>query len=121
MKIQISFSILKKDLYNIRFAIIPLIVYCIIMQITFKTVCPFLALTNIPCPACGLTHAVIYFFSFQFVKAFSANASVLLWIITLFLFFFDRYIHNIKIKPFPTLFIITGIITLLIYFVQLPN
>ncbi len=110
---------LKKDLYNIRFAIILLVIYGIIMQVNFNTVCPFLALTNIRCPACGLTHAVIYFFSFQFDKAFAANGSVLLWIITLFLFVFDRYIYNLKIKPFPTLFIITGIITLLIYLLQL--
>ncbi len=106
---------LKKDLYNIRFAIFTLMVYGIFMQIQFHTICPFKALTGFPCPACGLTHATIYVFMGEFSKAFSANPTVLLWLITIFLFALDRYIYSLKIKIFPYFFILVGIITIVWY------
>ena len=69
---------LKKDLYNLRFAIIPLIIYCFIMQICFGTICPMKAFTGISCPACGLTHATIYLVTGRWQKAFESNPTVLL-------------------------------------------
>lgn len=106
---------LKKDLYNIRFALLLLILYCTFMQLFFGTVCPLKAFANIPCPACGLTHATIYLLMGNFKKALSANPTVLLWLGTIFLFFFDRYIHPIKFKVFPYLFSIVSIITIVWY------
>lgn len=106
---------IKKDLYNMRFAMIALIVYGSFMQIQFHTICPFKALTGFPCPACGLTHATIYFLKGDFREAFLANPTVLLWIITIFLFGIDRYIHSLKIKIFPNCFIFVGIITIIFY------
>lgn len=106
---------LKKDLYNLRFAIIPLIIFCIIMQTVFKTVCLLKAFTGIDCPACGLTHATVYLVTGRFQQAIDSNPTVFLWLITIFLFCFDRYIHNLKIKVFPLFFIITGITTIIWY------
>jgi hypothetical protein len=108
-------SLLKKDLYNIRFALIILIIYCIFMQINFGSICPLKGFLNISCPACGLTHATISLFTLNFKKAIYYNPTVFIWIPTIILWAIDRYIHNIKIKPFPYLFIITGIITVIWY------
>ena len=102
---------LKKDLYAMRFAILIFIVYSIFMQIQFHTICPFKALTDFPCPACGLTHATIYLFTGNFRMAFSANPTVLLWLTIIFLFGWDRYIHPLNMKMFPYGFIVVGIIT----------
>ena len=106
---------LKKDLYNMRFAIIFLAMYCIPMQVLFGTVCYLKAFTGIPCPACGLTHATLYLFMGKFKESFLANPTALFWIISIVLFLFDRYIYKIKIKVFPYLFIIVGIITIIRY------
>jgi hypothetical protein len=112
---------LKKDLYQIRFAIILIIFYCIITQNLFNTVCPFKIITNIPCPGCGLTHATIYFFSGRFSDAFASNPTFILWLLVIFLFFIDRYIHKIKINIFPSLFIIVGLITIIRYILIITN
>ncbi len=107
---------LKKDLYNMRFSIIVLFLYFTIMQITFGNICPLKALTGFPCPACGLTHATFYLFTFNIESALKSNPTVFLWIPSIFLFIYDRYIHKLKIDIFPALFIIVGIITIFIYF-----
>lgn len=112
---------LKKDLYNMRFAIIFISIYCIFMQIMYGTICPLKAFTGIPCPACGLTHATFYFFIGRFSEAFLFNPTVLLWIVTIFLFIFDRYIYKLKIQVFPYFFIVVSIITIIWYCINLTH
>ena len=104
-------SNLKKDLFQIRFAIIPIIIYCVIMQIYFGTICPFKAFTGMDCPGCGLTHAAIYLLKGNFQKSLEANSTCILWLVSILIFLIDRYIYKLKIKPFPIIFIIVGLIT----------
>lgn len=110
---------LKQDLENLKPAIIPIIIYFIVMQILFKTVCPLKAFTGINCPGCGLTHATIYLFTGKIKESLDANPTCIFWLITIFLFIIDRYIKQLKIKPFPYLFIITAIITITWYFINI--
>lgn len=110
---------IKKDLYNIRFAIIPLIIYCIIMQIVFGTVCPLKAFTGISCPACGLTRATIHLVTGNFKEAMLLNPTVFLWLTIIVLFVIDRYIYKLKIKIFPHCFIIVALITIFWYFINI--
>lgn len=106
---------LKEDLYQIRFAVIPLILYCIFMQVFFGTVCPLKAFTHIDCPGCGLTHATFYLLTGKFQESIDANPTCMLWLFSIFLFLFDRYVKPLKVKPFPCVFIVTGIITIIWY------
>lgn len=109
---------LKKDIYNLRFAI-PIIILCIIlMQSILGTVCPLKGITGIPCPACGLTHASIYLLTGRFEQSFNSNPTAILWIITICLFIIDRYIHKLKIDIFPYIFIITIVITIVWYILK---
>ena len=50
---------IKEDLYKIRFSIVPIIIYIIVMQLIFGTVCPIKAFLKVDCPGCGLTRATI--------------------------------------------------------------
>lgn len=106
---------IKNDLKNLKIPIIIVAVYCIIMQTVFGTVCPVRALTGYYCPACGLTRAGICLLTFRFKEAMSYNPSIILWVISIFLFLFDRYIKKLKINIFPTFFIVTGIATIIIF------
>lgn len=106
---------LKKDLYMIRYGLILLVLYCVVMQITFKTVCPLKGIFHITCPGCGLTHAFFYFFTGRVKEAFLANPSFVFWLVTISFFLYDRYIKEMKIKPFPAFFIVSCMLTFVIY------
>ena len=110
---------LKEDLYNNRIAICFVILYLLVMQTVFSTLCPVRAIFNIDCPGCGLTHATIYMIKGQFLNAIQANYTVFLWWVFIILFFLDRYVHKLKINIFPTVLIIVSAITLLRYIINL--
>ena len=116
-----NIALLKKDLYQFRFAIIAIFLYFIFTQLLFGTVCPFRILFNFPCPACGLTHASIALLCGNFIQAFQYNITVVFWWILIILFIIDRYFYKLKFKVFPTLFIIVGILTLLLYVIRISS
>lgn len=112
---------IKKDLYNMRYAIIILLIYVIFMQIIFSTVCPIKAIFGIDCPGCGLTHATIYMLTGRVSDAINANYTVFLWWGLIILFFIDRYIHKLKIKVFPDMTIVVAMITIIRYIIIISN
>ncbi len=106
---------LEQDIYNIRFALIAILIYSVIMNIAFGTICPVKGFFNVPCPACGLTHASIYLFTGKIKQSFEANLTCILWIIAIILFFIDRYVHKLKFNFFNVYLIITALITITVY------
>ena len=106
---------LKEDIYNIRFAIILIIIYVLLTEIIFGKICPINILFNVDCPGCGLTRAAIALFTLNIKKSLEFNSTCILWLITILLFIIDRYIKKLSIKPFPYLFIIVSIITIIWY------
>lgn len=111
----------KQDIYQLRFAIIPVSLYLIITQIIFGFVCPFRLLFDIECPGCGLTRATLELFKGNFIEAIHYNFTVFYWLIFILLFIIDRYIKKLPFKPFPDLFIIAAILTILRYILVLIN
>ncbi len=109
---------LKKDIYNLRYALIIIFVYCFVMQFFCGTVCPFKAFLNIDCPACGMTRATIYLLTGNFRKSMEYNPTTFFWLISIFSFLIDRYVKKLKIRPFPLLFIISGVITISWYILK---
>lgn len=114
-----NMNLLKKDLYTMRYALVIVILYCIVMQYTFGTVCPVKAFFKINCPGCGLTHATIYLLQGKWTSSLSANPTCILWLSCISLFILDRYIYPLKIKPFPYLISIVGLITLVWYTISM--
>lgn len=112
---------IKKDLYNIRYAIIILLIYAILMQIIFSTLCPIKAIFGIDCPGCGLTHATIYMLTGKFSDAINANYTVFLWWGLIILFLIDRYIHKLEIKVFPDMTSVVAMITIIRYIIIISN
>lgn len=111
------FPKIKNDLHNFYAVIIGFIVYALILQLIFNTICPIKAIFKIDCPGCGLTHATIYLMTGQINKAIEANYTVFFWWTFIILFAIDRYIYKFKIKIVPTIFAISCIITLFRYMI----
>jgi len=110
---------LKKDFKNIIIIVIILAIYVILMMSWLGELCPIHALFKIKCPGCGLTHATIYLLTGKFKESWNANPTCIFWWITIFSFIIDRYVKELKIKPFPTLFIIVSLLTLVVYAVKI--
>lgn len=112
---------LIQDLKNLRYCLPALLMYCVIMQLTFKTVCPLKAFLGIPCPACGLTRGCCLLLVGKWRESLQYNPTAIFWLVTLVLFVVDRYIKKLKISVFPTLFIATAIITMFSYICRMTS
>ena len=106
---------LQRDLKVYIIPIFIVAIYLIIMKLIFGYTCPFKIIFHVDCPGCGLTRATIALLKGNILKSLHYNYSCIFWWITIILFFIDRYIKPLKIKPFPVLFIITCIITIVRY------
>lgn len=104
---------LLDDLYNARIGIIVLIIYSIIMQVLFGNLCPIKVFLHHDCPGCGLTRAAIALFKGDITSSLEYNPTCIGWLSVFILFFIDRYIKTLKIKPFPSLFIVISSITII--------
>lgn len=110
---------LKEDVVQIRFALIPVIIYLVFMQIFFGTVCPFKAFFKIDCPGCGLTHSIYYLLQGNIKLSLYYNWTGILWFILIVLFGVDRYVKKLKISPFPTLVVIVSFVTIIRYIITI--
>ena len=106
---------LKEDLKRFWYAIVIVIIYFIVMELVFHNTCIIKAVFHIECPGCGLTRATLALLRGDIKSSLHYNYSCIFWWITFISFGIDRYIKSLKIKPFPVLFIITCIITIVRY------
>lgn len=88
-----------QDMYRLRVALPVLLIYGLITQLVFGTVCPFAILTGIACPTCGMTRAALLFLSGRPLQSFSLHPMTLLWIALILYLGFFRYFRS-KRAPF---------------------
>ena len=106
---------LKNDIKKYWYIFLIIIIYMVVMEIIFHKTCIFQILFHIDCPGCGLTRATIALFTGNIKESLHYNYSCIFWLLTIILFIIDRYIKPLKIKPFPVLFIITCLVTIIRY------
>lgn len=117
MKYQIKTILgrIRDDIKQNIVALLMIAVYAVVVQALFHKVCPWLILTGIPCPGCGLTRAGLLLLSGHFIKAWQMNPAIYLWAPFLVYLCFYRYILAKK-PPFTLPFtIFVGLLTLVIY------
>ena len=95
-KIQRAVTKLRKDIYRCRIAILIIIIYLILAQIVFGTMCPFKILTGQDCPGCGLTRGCLCVLTGHFNQAISYNPMSFAWVVLIIWLLWERYLTDKK-------------------------
>jgi hypothetical protein len=95
-----------------------------------QSLCPFKLLTGFPCPSCGITKSIVYFYQGDILKSISYHilgpAVVFFCVLTIVLLlvelktkkeFFNQYLYNKKTAYGLAIFIGVYHIIRLIYFI----
>lgn len=90
-RLQAGLSLLKSDVYELRFALLGIGVYYLIVNLIFGAFCPLVILADFPCPGCGMTRAVFRVLSGRFAGAFYLQPAVYGWLALGLGFAWERY------------------------------
>lgn len=80
-----------EDIRNLSPALAALFLYWLLTRLIFDRFCPMLILTDIPCPGCGMTRALILALTGRFAEAWALQPPVYGWILFGTLFCLRRY------------------------------
>lgn len=114
-KLRKSVLRLLEDIWTVRFIILTLVVYGVITESLFHTVCPFRIITGFPCPGCGLTHGCIYILTGRWKLAAEYNLAAFLWIPFILYLLICRYWLDIRAKYWILASIIVCLLTMAVY------
>lgn len=108
-----------RDLYRLRPALAILCLYGLITQLIFHTVCPFAILAGFPCPACGMSRAVLLFLAGNFRLSFALHPLALFWPLFLLYLGYFRYFRGRRAPFVWPLTITLSLVTLACYLYRL--
>ena len=74
-------ALIKKDIKEAAPALICIGIYMAAVQLVFHRICPFLLLTGIPCPGCGVTRAFASLIKGDPETAITYNAMIFGWLL----------------------------------------
>ncbi len=112
---------LKQDLKLYGKPLLLTAMVLVAMQLIFHELCPMKILLGIPCPGCGLTHACLDILTFHWKKAWNWNPAGFLWVPSILLLLWMRYIKQHRIKYVFAFFWFTVGMTLLNYVINFGN
>ena len=81
-----------KDIKDTKWAILIVIAYFVLCRAFFGTVCPLVAFTGFPCPACGLTRAGIQVLQLHFAEAWKLHPFIYPIMALMIAFCVERYV-----------------------------
>ncbi|WP_455720031.1 DUF2752 domain-containing protein [Agathobacter sp.] len=115
MNLDENWKVVKEDLYKLHTPLLIIVVYCVITQWIFDTVCPFSIMFGLPCPACGLTRGCLSILTGHFVNAWIYNATAYLWLPAIAWLLIMRYVCGKKKIKWEPAFITIALITIVYY------
>lgn len=121
MKKSIILQRVCHDIYQLRLALMLLLVYAVTTQFLFQTVCPFAILTGFACPACGMTRAVLFMLSGKIITSLSLHPIAFLWCVYFFYLVFFRYVQGRHAPLTRLLCILLSLLTLVYYCFRLAK
>lgn len=94
--IRVVWERLWLDMKNYRLAAAAFLLYAAVVTFLFGTICPFAAMTGLPCPGCGSTRALLFALTGRLGEAFRYNPCIYLWILLAAYVGWQRYVRGRK-------------------------
>lgn len=87
---------IRNDIREYHHAVFLLGIYYAAGRVCFRAFCPFLVITGLPCPGCGLSRSCLYLLKGQFARSFSLHPLGGIWLLFLCSFLIHRYVVGKK-------------------------
>lgn len=114
-KLRIIGNRIYEDLKKNRSPIVIILLFWLFMTLVFHRFCPVVLFCGFPCPGCGMTRAFFYFFTLRPMRAFGYNPVFPLWIVTIALMAWRRYVKGKSLSALYALLIFTALVTIAVY------
>lgn len=109
-----AWDVFYGDMKNNGIAVFIIVVLFGILTGRIYSTCPFLMITGIPCPGCGLTRAGIALLHGSFARAFEIHPMIYPIVILSAAFVIERYLLRRDTKPLlKYVFVLLGMMFLL--------
>lgn len=120
-KIQRGARLLKEDICHLRYALLGLAIYCVLVHILFGQFCPVVILFHIPCPGCGMTRALFLVLSGRWMEAWSLQPLIFGWMGLGIWFGVGRYLLDRRFRTWKGCLILLLIATVGLYLWRLVH
>lgn len=87
---------LRKDIKEYKWLGAALVLYYVVVKRVFHAFCPLVIVTGFPCPGCGMTRALLFVLTGQFIRAWNSNPLIYGWFLLAFYVGIQRYIRGRK-------------------------
>lgn len=112
---------ITKDMKAYGGIITILFLVWLVLTLCFGNACITVFITGLPCPGCGMGHALLTLAMGEVEKAHSLNPSVWIWIALGVSFFLYKYVLGKDTKYFGYLLAIVALVSVAIYLYRMVN
>lgn len=112
-----SIRMIKEDLWSIRYVILVLAVYFFLAWNLFYSSCPFVMITGLPCPGCGLSRAGFSLLRGEFSAAWHFHPFIYGIVLLAAVFFIRRYLLHREVRSLQKwlILLMAGMLVFYIY------
>lgn len=112
-----SIGMIKADLWSIRYVILVLVVYFFLAWNFFYSSCPFVMITGLPCPGCGLSRAGFCLLRGEFTAAWHLHPFIYGIALLAAAFVIRRYVLQKEVRSLQKwlILLLAGMLVFYIY------
>ena len=107
---------IRLDIKKYKWTILIFVIFYVIIKKIFKAFCPLVILTGFPCPACGMTRAILFLLTGQFERSFRIHPMAILWVILALYCIIMRYLLGKRVAYFKSIVIVL-LLAMIVYYI----
>ena len=109
------FSRIYRDIKSYWIGIVLFLLFYFAIKYFYNAYCPLILIMGLPCPACGMTRAMLSFVQGEWIRAFNLQPTVFLWVAFAIYWAVYRYVLGRKSKLSDWMLIILLLLQIGVY------